>query len=138
MGNFLQILLKINFHKCLVNVDGDPSQTCIVAWRVMESYRVKQISIPARSPDINTTEFFFNFMSSKLQQDAIEKNITYETFEQFSEPILTSITSYPLREIDKIIESMRKRKKMIVKNKGERLKYQNLCLQDIHFTRICR
>ena len=138
MGNFLQILLKINFQKCLVNVDGDPSQTCKAAWRVMESYRVKQISISARSPDINPIESFSNFISSKLQQDAIEKNITYETFQQFSEPILTSITSYPLREIDKTIESMHKRKKMIVKNKGERLKYQNLCLQGIHFTPICR
>ena len=36
---------------------------------------------------------------------------------------ITSITSYPVRETDKIIESMHKRKKMIVKNKGERLKY---------------
>ena len=62
-------------------------------------------------------------MSSKLQWDAIEKNITYERLEQFSERIMTSITSYPVREINKIIESMHKRKKMIVKNKGERLKY---------------
>ena len=62
-------------------------------------------------------------MSSKLQWDATEKNITYERLEQFSERIMTSITSYPVREINKIIESMHKRKKMIVKNKGERLKY---------------
>ena len=62
-------------------------------------------------------------MSSKLQWDAIEKNITYERLAQFSERIMTSITSYPLREINKIIESMHKRKKMIVKNKRERLKY---------------
>ena len=62
-------------------------------------------------------------MSSKLQWDATEKNITYERLEQFSERIMTSMTSYPVREINKIIESMHKRKKMIVKNKGERLKY---------------
>ena len=53
----------------------------------------------------------------------MEKNITYERLEQFSERIMTSITSYPVREIDKIIESMHKTKKMIVKNKGQRLKY---------------
>ena len=65
--------------------DGDPSQNCKAARKVMESYGVKQISIPARSPDINHIENFFNLTSSKLQLDAIEKNITHETFEQFSE-----------------------------------------------------
>ena len=103
--------------------DGDPSQNCKAARKVMESYGVKQISIPARSPDINPIENFFNLISSKLQSDAIGKNITHEIFEQFSERIMTTITSYSVREIDKIIESMHKRMKMIVKNKGERLKY---------------
>ena len=77
----------------------------------MGSYEVKQISITAKSPDINPIESFFNFMSRKLQQDALEKNITYEIFEQFSERIMTSITSYPVREIDKIIEICTKERK---------------------------
>ena len=51
---------------------------------------------------------------------------------------MTNITSYPVREIDKIIKNMHKRKKMIVKNKEQHLKYQNLCLQGIDLTRICR
>ena len=76
----------------------------------MKSYGVKQISIPARSPDINPKENFFNLISSKLQSDAIEKNITHETF---SERIITTITSYSVREIDKIIESMHKRMKWL-------------------------
>ena len=36
---------------------------------------------------------------------------------------MTNITSYPVREIDKIIENMHKRKKIIVKNKEQHLKY---------------
>ena len=76
MGNFLQILLKTNFQKSLENVDGDPSQNRKAGWKVNESYVVKQVSIPARSPDINSIEGFFNFMSSKLQQDATDKNMT--------------------------------------------------------------
>ena len=67
MGTFLQILLKTNFQKSLENVDGDPSQNRQAAWKVNESYVVKQVSIPVRSPDINSIEDFFNFMSSKLQ-----------------------------------------------------------------------
>ena len=90
---------------------------------------VVQTSIPQK---------IFNIISSKLQSDAIEKNITHETFAQFSERIITTITSYSVREIDKIIESMHKGMKMIVKNKGERLKYSNLYLQGIHLTAICR
>ena len=40
------------------------------------------------------------------QSDAIEENITLQTFEKFSERIMTSITSYSVREIDKIVGSM--------------------------------
>ena len=67
MGNVLQNLLKTNFQKCLVNVDGDPSKNYKAAWKDMGSYGVKQISITAKSPDINPIESFFNFMSRKLQ-----------------------------------------------------------------------
>lgn len=67
MGNVLQNLLKTNFQKCLVNVEGDPSQNCKAAWKVVESYGIKQISITAKSPDINPIGSFFNFMSRKLQ-----------------------------------------------------------------------
>ena len=103
--------------------DGDPSHNCKAARKVMGSYGVKHISIPTRSPDINPIENLFNLISSKLQLDAIEKNITRETFEQLPERIMTTITSYSVRENDKIIESMHKRLKMIVKNEGERLSY---------------
>ena len=67
MGNVLQNLLKTNFQKCLVNVDEDPSKKYKAAWKVMGLYGVKQISITAESPDINTIENFFNFMSRKLK-----------------------------------------------------------------------
>ena len=72
MGNVLQNLLKTNFQKCLVNVDEDPSKNYKAAWKVMGSYGVKKISITAESPDINPIENFFNFMSKKLQQYALE------------------------------------------------------------------
>ena len=49
----------------------------------MESFGVKHINIPARRPDINPVENFFNLISSKLQSNEIEKNITHETLEQF-------------------------------------------------------
>ena len=111
MRNVLQNLLKTNFQKCLVNVDGDPSQNYRAAWKVIVSSGVKRIIITPKTPDINPIESFLNFMSRNLQQDALEQNITYKIFEQFSERIMTSITSYPVREIDKIIEIRTKERK---------------------------
>ena len=67
MGNVLQNLLKRNFQKCLVNVDGDPSENYKAAWKLMGSFGFKQISITAKSPNINPIESFFIFMSRKLQ-----------------------------------------------------------------------
>ena len=46
--------------------DEEPSQNCKAARKVMESYGVKQISISARSPDINPIEYFFNILSTKF------------------------------------------------------------------------
>ena len=88
----------------------------------MESYEVKEISIQARSPGINPIEIFFIHIK-QVTVGCDRRNITHKTFEQFFEPIKTTITSYPVRENDIIIESMQKRMKMIAKNKGERLKY---------------
>ena len=67
----------------------------------MESYGVKEISIPARSPAIILIQNFSSLISSKLKSEAIEKKITHELFQQFSEQIMTTITSYSTREIDK-------------------------------------
>lgn len=88
--------------------DGDRSQICNTVRKVMESSRVKQVTIPARSPNINSIQNFSNLISSKLQSYAIEENITHETFEQFSEQIMRTITPYSAREIDKIIKSITK------------------------------
>ena len=100
------------FNKCrntdskLFLQDGEPSKDCKAARKVMESYGVKQISISAKSPHINPIENILDFISSKLQLDATEENITLETFEQFSERIMTNITSYSVREIDQIVATM--------------------------------
>ena len=66
-GKFFTDFVKNKFQKSLENVDEDRSQNRKAGWKVNESYVVKQVSIPARSPDINSIEGFFNFMSSKLQ-----------------------------------------------------------------------
>lgn len=102
------------FSKCrnpdskLVLQDGDHSQNYKAVMKVVESYGVKEISIPARGPAIKPIQNFSNLISSKLQSEAIDENITHETFEQFSEQIMTTITPYSPREIDKILKVSQK------------------------------
>ena len=52
-----------------------------------------------------------------------EKNLTQETFKQFSEQIRKIIVNYPTIIIDKLIESMEKQIRMVIKAKGNGIKY---------------
>ena len=51
------------------------------------------------------------------------KNINYETFEQFSIRVKHTLENTPPKYIDKGIESMPKRMLMVIKSKGQRIKY---------------
>ena len=64
-----------------------------------------------------------HMINVKLKKEALEKKITDESFEQFSERVKSTICNYPSKEIDKIIESMDKRVAMIIKAKGQRIRY---------------
>ena len=66
-NRFLEMFSKCrNPDSKLFLQDGDHSQNCKAVRKVMESYRVKQLIIPARSPDINSIQSFSNLISSKL------------------------------------------------------------------------
>ena len=80
-------------------------------------------SILLRSPDINPIENFFNMVKKQLNRDALEQNITQESYRQFSDRVKETILNFPVAAIDNIIESMNKRMNMIIKNKGQRLRY---------------
>ena len=103
--------------------DGDPSQNSKAAKLEILKVGGKQISIPARSPDLNPIENFFNLIEQKMREDAVAQNICHETYEQFSNRVQRTIMEYPSEKINKIIESMDRRITLLLKNKGERLKY---------------
>ena len=79
--------------------------------------------IPARSPDLNPIDNVFHLVGNQLRKDAIEKNISKETFEQFCWRIKKSLLNFSPAIISKIIESMNKRVDAIIVSKGERIKY---------------
>ena len=58
-----------------------------------------------------------------LQNDAQLKNITSETFVQFSKRVKRSMEYHPIENTNKIIESMDKSMKIIIQARGQCIKY---------------
>jgi len=103
--------------------DNDPSQNCALAKKLFKKKKIKQLTIPARSPDINPIENLFNSIKVLIREEAIHKNITRETFDEFSDRVIQTLYRFPVDVINKTIESMNKRILQIKACKGERLKY---------------
>ncbi len=103
--------------------DGDPCQNSAVARRAFKEVGALKFSIPPRSPDLNPIENLFHLVSKQLEKDALDMQIKQETFAQFSARVKRTMLNFPKDVIDKIIKSMDKRVAMIIKRRGERLKY---------------
>ena len=85
--------------------DGCPVQNSAAALKATSKVKADVFSIPPRSPDFNPTENFFNWISKKPNDDALDM-ITSERHDQFSERVKFTIENYSIEEIDKIIKSM--------------------------------
>lgn len=103
--------------------DGDPSQNSAVAKEAMEEVPCRLFKIPPRSPDLNPIENVFNLVGEKLRKDALQKQITKETYEQFCIRIKQTMYSFPEEVISKTIATMNKRVDMIIASGGNRVKY---------------
>ena len=103
--------------------DGDPIQNSLKAKNAIFDIGARMFSIPPRSPDNKPIENFFHLVKKQLNRDALEENITQESYQQFSDRVKETILNFPVATIDNIIESMDKRMNMIIKKKGQRLRY---------------
>ena len=65
-------------------MDGCRRQNSRAAMHAIEKVGAKVFKIPARSPDLNPIENFFNNVTMKLNNDAIQKQITREGIHEFS------------------------------------------------------
>ena len=106
-----------------VLMDGCPRQNAAVSRRFWDRMRCELVSIPSRSPDLNPIGIFFNLVKMRLKQESIDKNITKENFEEFSERVQECVFGFRPDEIDPIIESMDKRVDLIIRRRGQRIKY---------------
>lgn len=115
--------LSINPYDRFFLQDGDPSQNSKKANMVFEKFGATVVGIPPRSPDLNPIENYFNLVQMRLNQDTIQKNITKETFVEFSARVHDIMVNFSCKEINSIIETMDKRVTMIINSKGNRIKY---------------
>ena len=79
--------------------DGDPSQNS----------RKAKLAMSAVGPDMNPIENVFHNVKRHLQDDALSKQITKETYSQFCRRVKATSLNYSPDIIDRTIESMDKR-----------------------------
>ena len=133
-GKFFASFIRQHFNLCfwragpqrdgkrLFVMDSDPSQTSKVAKNALKDIECELLRIPRSSPDINPIENIFHIVKNLLECEAIEENLTCETFEEFKTRVLRTIKNVDPAIIDKAIESMPQRVRLIIKGKGYRTK----------------
>ena len=100
-----------------------PVQNSSLARRALRDKRAKQLKLPPRSGDIHCVENFFHAVKVDLDEQALELNIARETYEEFSERVISTIKNMPVDVVDKIIESMDDRICLVLSSNEQRTKY---------------
>lgn len=99
-------------------MDNCPSQTSAMAMGALQELGIELKRIPPRSPDFNPIENLFHVVKRKLRQDAINKSITKETFDEFVIRVKSTLFQISTDYINNTIGSMPKRVKEIICSKG--------------------
>ena len=104
-------------------MDNDSSQTSKAAMNALQETESELLRIPTGSPDLNPIENIFNVVKDTLEKEAIERNITKETFEEFKTRVLRTLGDVDPGIIDRAIDSMPTRIKLIIQGNGYQTKY---------------
>ena len=134
-GTFFAQFIRNHFNLCfgkagpkaygkrLFLMDNDPSQTSKKSLSALSDIECELHEIPPHSPDLNRIENVFHLVKKSLEREAINKNITRESFVEFRARVFRCFESLDVSMIDRTIESMPKRIEKIIKSKGKRIKY---------------
>ena len=82
-----------------------------------------RFKIPARSPDLNPIENIFHIIKKRLREEALKKKITKESFEEFSLRCTRMVENFPINIVNKTIDSMPGRIKLMIGARCNRIKY---------------
>ena len=104
-------------------MDGCPIQNAAAARREWEKMGATLFKISPRSPELNPIENFFNMVSTRLTQEAIEKEIKKGSFDEFWHRVTKFMLEFDRKQIDAIIDTMDKRLEMIIARKDQRIKH---------------
>ena len=104
-------------------MDNDPSQTSGAAMRALANLDAELFRIPARSPDVNPIENIFQVAKKKLAQEAIDKHLKKESFQQFKDRVNRTLFDVDIKLIDGTINSMLRRIAKIIEAKDSGKKY---------------
>ena len=107
----------------LVLQDGDPVQKSAQARLAYDELRCSIFDIPAHSPDLNPIENLFHNVRRELHKQAKENRIEKESYQNFVVRVMETIRSMPTDVIDRTIESLPGRMRMVINTKGDRSKY---------------
>ena len=88
----------------------------------MHKVGAKKFNIPAWSPDMSLIENMFNYVRTELREGSLNRNITFENFEEYSARVKKTLLSVPVEYINKTIKPMDNRLSMLVKKVGKRIK----------------
>ena len=119
-------ILFAKAHKRRSNIfvqDNCPVQNSSIVRETVQKMKIEQLKIPARSPDLNPIENLFHRVKKKLRLDALQNNITCETFDEFTARVKRTMYNFSTTEIDNTIKSMNHRLDLVIHSKGERIKY---------------
>jgi len=103
--------------------DNDPVQNSKVARSAFARQKIKLVPIPSKSPDINVIENLFNDSKQQLAKQALQQNITKESRTQFASRIEEMLASYSVNRVNKLVDSLPNRMKLLVQKDGIRLRY---------------
>ena len=99
--NFISTFQKsLNPENRMFLQDGDPSQNSKLAKEALKSIGATKFDIQQRSPDLNPIENVFNYVKQQVHIQALQKNITFENFEQFSDRIIHTLNSVPIEYVN--------------------------------------
>ena len=104
-------------------MDNYPRQTSVVARGALKEIGATRLKIPARSPDLSPIENVFHNVKCELQQQALNKKITKESYTEFSERVITTLLSFDKYVIKQTIRTMPRRLRCIIETDGHRTKY---------------
>ena len=103
--------------------DGCPSQNDKRVLRAMQAMDAETFAIPARSPDLNPIENLFHLVGKRLEEQVLRDQIFFENDKTFARRVKKTIENFPADVIDKIIDSMPGRLRLVLKARGGRIKY---------------